>query len=329
MTNSLTSLDIKILDRIQQEFPICHQPFKTLALNLGLTEDVVLNRIKVLKEKGFIRRITPLFDSSKLGYMGTLIAMKVNNERIDEVAEIINQYPEITHNYERDGEYNIWFTLIARSNEEIEKIITQIKAKTKIDQILNLKRVNKFKIAAVFEIEKKSLPLDFEEDEIYNSQPQKIFSLDKIDTAILKELQENIPLINKPYQFIAQKIGITQKELFEKIAWYKKTGIIRKVRAVLDHYKIGMGENVMIVFKAEPFDILKLAKIISQYPQVTHCYERTISADWQYNLFAMMHGRTKQECEEVISLILQKTNLTTYKKLYTKRELKKSTPRYF
>lgn len=326
MINHLTSLDIKILNHIQLQFPVCHQPFKTLSSDLGITENEILNRIKVLKEKGFIRRITPLFDTGKLGYVGTLMAMKVPEERIDEIAKIIDEYPEITHNYQRVSEYNMWFTLIVRSNEESEKIITQIKAKTKIDQILNLKRMNRFKIAAVFEVSKFPPP-EFEEDEI--SQPQRILSLDELDKKILKELQESMPLISKPYEFISQKIGINETELFKKIRWYKKTGIIRRVRAVLDHYKVGMGENVMVVFKVEPGEIVKAAKIMSQYPQVTHCYERTISCDWPYNLFVMLHGRTKQECEEVISLLLQKTNITTYQKLYTKRELKKSTPRYF
>jgi len=328
MTNQEKELDLKILNTIQQKFPVCHQPFKTLSLNLGINEEKLLNRIKILKENGFIRRITPLFDSSKLGYVGTLIAMKVPEERIDAVAKIIDEYPEITHNYERVGEYNIWFTLIASSNEEIEKIISQIKAKTKINHILNLKRRNKFKISAVFEVEKISKS-GFEEEEIYESQPQKTYSVDELDKKILKELQESIPLIEEPYEFISQKIGISEKELFEKISWYKKTGIIRRIRAVLDHYKIGLGENVMVAFQVAPAEMLKAAKIISQYPQITHCYERTISSDWQYNLFAMIHGQTKQECENVISSILQKTKITNYKKLYTKRELKKSNPRYF
>lgn len=328
MINYLAESDIKILHAIQQDFPVCHQPFKTLSSNLSIVEDKVLNRIKALKKQGIIRRITPLFDSGKLGYVGTLIAMKVPDERIDEVAKIIDKYPEITHNYERDGEYNIWFTLIARSKEEIEKIIAQIKTKSKIEQILNLRRMNRFKIAAVFKVDKTTFE-EFEEYEICEFQPQETFSPDALDKAILKELQESIPLVNKPYQSISQKIGIDEKELFEKIKWYKKTGIIRKVRAVFDHYKVGMEENVMVVFKVEPADMLKLAKIMSQYPQVTHCYERATSSDWQYNLFVMIHGKSKQECEEIISSILQKTNLTTYKKLYTKRELKKANPRYF
>lgn len=326
MSTHLTLVDIKILNHIQQKFPVCHQPFKTLSSDLGIPEDEVLNRIKVLKEEGFIRRITPLFDPGKLGYVGTLIAMKVPAERIDEVAKIINEYPEITHNYQRVSEYNMWFTLIVRSNEDIERIITQIKAKTKIDHILNLKRLNRFKMAAVFEVEKFPPP-EFDEDEI--SQPQKIFSLDELDKKILKELQESVPLISKPYEFISQKIGIDETKLFEKIRWYKNIGIIKRVRTVLDHYKVGMDENVMVVFKVEPVEIVKLAKIMSLYPQVTHCYERAISSDWQYNLFVMLHGRTKQECEKIISSILQKTNITIYQKLYTQRELKKSTPRYF
>lgn len=339
MVNDLTESDIKILHTIQQDFPVCHQPFKTLSSKLNIIEDEVLNRIKALKKQGIIRRITPLFDSSKLGYVGTLIAMKVPDERINEVAKIIDKYPEITHNYEREGEYNIWFTLIAKSKEEIEKIIAQIKTKSKIEQILNLKKMNKFKIAAVFKIEHpvshhlNPLPAGNSEEEvkyeIFDFQPQETFSPDALDKAILKELQESIPLVDKPYQSIAQKIGIDEKRLFEKIKWYKKTGIIRKVRAVLNHYKVGMEENVMVVFKVEPADMLKLAKIMSQYPQVTHCYERATSVDWQYNLFAMIHGRSKQECEKIISSILQKTNLTIYKKLYTKRELKKANPGYF
>lgn len=142
----MDDIDKLILNKIQAEFPIAERPFQELGKELGLTEVEVLERIKNLKEEGIIRRIGASFDSKKLGFKSTLCAIKVPEERVDEVAEIINQYPEVTHNYLRNHAYNIWFTLITPSREHILKILGEISKKSGITDVRDMPSTKVFKI---------------------------------------------------------------------------------------------------------------------------------------------------------------------------------------
>lgn len=148
----MDSINTRLLNRIQRSFPTTSTPYRDIAQELGLTEAEVLNRIRQLKEAGFIRRIGGIFDSKKLGYKSTLCAMKVPPERVEEVAEIVNQYPGVTHNYLRNHQYNLWFTLIAASDSDIENTLEEIKTKCSILDLLNLPSLCMFKINVDFNI---------------------------------------------------------------------------------------------------------------------------------------------------------------------------------
>ncbi|WP_066635955.1 siroheme decarboxylase subunit alpha [Desulfolucanica intricata] len=149
----LDQLDKKLLNLIQSDFPITAKPYQELAEKLATTEEDIINRIGRLQEQGVIRRLGGIFDSRSLGYTGTLCAMKVPPERISEVAAVINKYPGITHNYLREHNYNMWFTLLADSEENISDILNEIKTKTGIRQLINLPAQNIFKIKVNFDTE--------------------------------------------------------------------------------------------------------------------------------------------------------------------------------
>lgn len=148
----MDSINTQLLDRIQRNFPISSTPYYDIAQELGLTEAEVISRIKQLKEAGYIRRIGGIFDSRRLGYKSTLCAMKVPPERVEEVAEAINQCSGVTHNYLRNHEYNLWFTLIAPSVEEIENTLESLMKECRINDLLNLPSVNMFKINVDFNL---------------------------------------------------------------------------------------------------------------------------------------------------------------------------------
>jgi DNA-binding Lrp family transcriptional regulator len=141
-----------ILNRIQSDFPITPRPFLSIAEELGLTEDEVLKRISGLKEIGIIRRIGGNFVPNKLGYVSTLCAAKVPEDKIETFAEIVNRYPGVTHNYLRENIINVWFTFIAPSMEEIEQHLEEISRESGISEILNLPATKVFKIKAQFDV---------------------------------------------------------------------------------------------------------------------------------------------------------------------------------
>lgn len=149
---SLDKLDRKLLNLIQTSFPVVPEPYRELAETLGTTEKEIMERLEKMRSSGVIRRLGGIFDSRKLGYRGTLCALKVPPGRIEEVAQIINAYPGVTHNYLRDHEYNMWFTLLAENQARIDEILEEIRIATGINQLLNLPARGIYKIKVQFDL---------------------------------------------------------------------------------------------------------------------------------------------------------------------------------
>ena len=149
---NLDDIDKAIINRIQSEFPIASRPYLELANELELTEKEVLDRVTRLKEDGIIRRIGGNFVPGKLGFVSTLCAARVPADKIEHFAEIVNRYPGVTHNYQRDNQYNVWFTFISPSMDEIETNLKKIVEESGVSDILNLPATKVFKIKAQFDV---------------------------------------------------------------------------------------------------------------------------------------------------------------------------------
>ncbi|MDY0375261.1 MAG: AsnC family transcriptional regulator [Desulfobacterium sp.] len=148
----MDAVDKKIINRIQDLFPIEQRPFRIIAQELGLEEADVISRVKQLKEKGIIRRIGGNFSPDKLGFFSTLCAASVAEEKIELFTRTVNAYPGVTHNYMRDHSYNVWFTFIAPEWAIIEENLKKISQDTGVEDILNLPATHMFKISAKFKV---------------------------------------------------------------------------------------------------------------------------------------------------------------------------------
>lgn len=148
----MDNVDKQLLNLLQEGLPVKNRPFLVLGKKLGVSEQEIISRIEKLKSQGYIRRLGGIFDSKNLGYFSTLCAMKVPEKSIDYTAKIVNSYDEITHNYIRDDEYNMWFTIIAPSEHRIIEIIENIKKKTLIGDILNLPSSKVFKVKVSLDV---------------------------------------------------------------------------------------------------------------------------------------------------------------------------------
>jgi DNA-binding Lrp family transcriptional regulator len=149
----LTAFDKALLNVLQTGLPISKHPFADLAEKLDSDESIVLHRLQALKRDGYIRRIGPFFDSYKLGYAGSLIALKVTDGYMESVAVAINQYPGATHNYEREGRYNLWFTLLTPPESGLrEQILTEIRALPGVVAMIDLVSKKKYKINVQFKL---------------------------------------------------------------------------------------------------------------------------------------------------------------------------------
>lgn len=144
------NLDERLIDRIQRDFPIEPRPFAALANELGADEQDVIARVKALHENGLVRQIGPVFDLKRLGYVSTLCAAKVVGGAVDAVANKINAFPEVTHNYLRDAAFNMWFTIVAPSEDRIEAILAEIRVRAGVEDVISLPADRTFKINVHF-----------------------------------------------------------------------------------------------------------------------------------------------------------------------------------
>lgn len=149
----LTEFDKRLLNAIQKEIPLATRPFAIIAERLESDEEYVLERLQWLKSQGFVRRMGPFFDSTRLGYTGTLVAVEVESDLLSEVAERINLYPGVTHNYEREGQYNLWFALLSPNKGTLDKILQEVALLPGVKRLVNLPATRKFKVNVQFTLE--------------------------------------------------------------------------------------------------------------------------------------------------------------------------------
>ncbi|HWQ66148.1 MAG TPA: Lrp/AsnC family transcriptional regulator [Methanospirillum sp.] len=152
-SGSMDQIDLLLLNALQEEFPLVHNPWETIGIQIGISGEHVLTRIRMMEKIGVLRGISPTLESAKRGTtVSTLIALKVPEERITDIAAVISGYPEVSHNFRREHEYNLWFTLAAASPNRIHEIIDEILSRTGIqpEALLNLKTERRFKIDVRF-----------------------------------------------------------------------------------------------------------------------------------------------------------------------------------
>ena len=153
--------------------------------------------------------------------------------------------------------------------------------------------------------------------------------LTEIEKKIITSLQNDLPLCSQPFKAIAEQVGISEDELLAGIRRFKQQGIIRRFGAIVNHRNLGIAANAMVVWRVPKEKSQEIGKIMAAFPEVTHCYERPTYPDWQYNLFTMIHGVSRDECERVIAQISERTGVKDYRQLYSTRELKKVSMKYF
>ncbi len=327
---ALNGLEARILTRIQRDFPVAPRPFDVLGVELGLSGDEVRRTVETLFERKLIRTLGPVFDPRALGYVSTLCAASVPADRLDEVAAIINRRPEVTHNYLRDHALNLWFTLITRPAARLAEIIGQLEGETGI-VIRDLPAVRLFKIRVEFDFTDGAAATAGDREPPARAggvSPDPGFP-SQTDQAAIRALQEGLPVDERPFAAVAARAGLSEADLLAKVAFYLEHGYVRRLGALVRHRATGITANAMSVWVCPPERMERAGQIMSGFRQVSHCYQRPTFTGWPYSLFAMIHGAAPEECRRTAAEISEATGLTDYQLLYSTRELKKSSMKYF
>ncbi len=325
---SMDELDKELLNEIQWTFPLVTRPFDAIAKKFDTTPEIVKEHLNHLKEVGILRQLSAIFDTRKLGYTSSLVAMEIEHDKLEYVASQINRHPGVSHNYEREHQFNLWFTLAVPPGSDLKKEIDKFNVLKGIKKVRMLPTLQLFKIGVKLDMvdEKKHEVAPTEEKkEIKNVK----FEPTEQDKDFIRELQKDMEIIDEPFVKAANNLGITENELFEKMKHYEHNGIMRRFAAILRHRKVGFTANGMIVWKVPEDRITEVGEKLGAFPQVSHCYERPTYSDWPYNVFSMIHCKTHDEAQEMAKTIQDQIKVDDYRILFSSREFKKVRVEYF
>ncbi len=330
-----------MMNILQSDFPLVREPFSIIGERCGISEAEVIDRIRVLKRKNVVRQIGAIFDTRRLGYSSTLVAMRFSDEDLDRGAQILNAHPGISHNYARNGEFNLWFTLALPPGKDLHAEVEKLTRLSRAETARILPTIRFFKIGVNFDMvnQVSNATSYFVPDAQYvngsrngkssSSVPTAAKDLTDFDIEFVREFQEDLPLESRPFDGMADRLGLTVAELFAKADEMVERRLMRRYAAVLHHRRAGFSANAMAVWNVPEERSVAVGQSMAQHPAVTHCYERPRYDDWRFSHFTMIHAVTRRECENIAADIAAETELNDYQLLYSHREYKKTRVRYF
>lgn len=322
----LDSVDQKLLGLLQARFPLTSKPYAELGLSLGVGEDEVIHRIEEMKKKGLVRQISPVLDARRLGYKTTLVAMRVAETRLDRAAKFLTEHPGVSHAYEREHQFNLWFTLAVPDTADIDAELLQLADIIEAEAAFDLPTVKVFKLRTYFSSDEDDQP------EVPAGTPDDIACqsvyLSPVDRRVINELQQDLPLTSQPFAEMSARLGIDEENLLALCQSLMSRGIIRRFGASVNHRGVGFTANAMTCWVTPAEKAAIIAEKLVPLKQVSHCYERKTNELWHYNLFAMIHGHNREFCQGIADKVSAETGFTHYVLLFSTREFKKTRVMY-
>ena len=326
----MDTLNQELLNLIQKDFPLVEQPFLEIGNRLGITEEEVIERLQSQKGK-VIRQISAIFDTRSLGYQSSLVAARVAPDRLDEAAQIINQHPGVTHNYKRNHEFNLWFTIAIPPNSRfgLEKTVELLGRLAEVESIRILPTLKLFKIGVQLDMTGKETKSKTEAPMYSDKKRKEVQPLTQKEIEMVRALQQDLDIVSRPFDALAEMAGVTVQELLDQARVFKDRGQMRRFAAVLHHRKAGFTANGMGVWQVPEAIQEEVGYQMAAYSAVSHCYLRPTYPDWPYNVFTMVHGRNEEEVEEILEMMAKETEITERSVLYSTKEYKKTRVQYF
>jgi siroheme decarboxylase len=327
----LDDFDKRLLNAMQGSFPIEPRPYAAVARALEVPEERVLGRVRELLDERIIRQVTPIYDTRALGYGSMLVAAKVDPEHPWRAAAIVNSHPGVSHNYLRNHDFNMWFTIAVEEDSALglDGTLDVLQRLTGAESIRQLPTLKLFKIRMDLELVGGTDELAksaVAEDPIeLDKQPY-----DEVDVAVIRATQGDLPVVAEPYAQAASELGMSVDALIEHLHGMVERGLLRRVAAILFHRRAGFSANGMGVWQVPSDRVFEVGPRMAAFRGISHCYQRPTYADWPYSIFTMAHGRSKDECDAILDAIAAETPEAQGRAtLYSSTEFKKIRLLYF
>jgi len=326
----LDDTDRQLLNLLQGRFALEPRPFARVAELAEIGEGEVLARTQRLLDDRIIRQVTPIFDTRVLGYSSMLVAAKVDAENPHRAAKVVNSHPGVSHNYLRDHEFNMWFTVATEPDSRLglQGTLEVLQRLTGAESVRQLPTLKLFKIRMDLEMEGDTKALASAGVAEDPKEPEAI-EVSDMDLAVIRALQGDMPVVSEPYAPAAAEIGVSVPELLEHLESMKERKALRRVAAILFHRRAGFSANGMGVWKIPEERIMDLAPQMAAFRGISHCYQRPTYEDWPYSVFTMAHGRSKEECDAILDSIADFSAIHERRTLYSSTEFKKTRLLYF
>ena len=334
----IDAVDAALIDEYQSDFPVESRPFERVARDIAaetgvsVDADAVLDRVRDLREQGVFRRFGPVLNPPVIG-SSTLAAVRAPEDRFDEIAEIINGYRQVNHNYRRDHEWNQWFVVTAGSRETRDEILAEIADRTGCE-VLNLPMLTDYYIDLEFPVVNRDrfARESLEETAVAATRISEDArgDLTPLEADLLLAIQDGFPLSATPYADVAAEIDAEVDDVLAAVDRLLADGCIKRIGCVVNHIVTGFTNNCMVVWNVPDEDLDRLGETVGSLPYVTLCYHRPRRPEqaWEYNLFTMIHGREADAVDAKIDELAADYLPVKHERLYSTETLKQTGAQY-
>jgi DNA-binding Lrp family transcriptional regulator len=320
-------LESSLLNDFQRDFPLTPEPYANIARRLSVSEETVLSSLRSLQTDGKIGRVGAVFRPHVLG-CSTLAAVSCPAERLQTVAAMIDAYPEVNHNYEREHAYNLWFVIAAQDRLEVSSVLDDIRRRSGLTP-LDLPMLTDYHIDLGFDLNGHPAYRAVAGDRVDVEMLRA--GLDTFDYALAAALEPGLALVERPYLKLAAACGLDEAECLRRIERLLSLSVIRRFGIVVRHRELGFTANAMVVWDVPDDRVGEIGRLLGNQEGVTLCYRRPRRLpQWPYNLFSMLHGRDRIAVLARIEALRQELDLQDMpcQALFSRRRFKQCGARY-
>lgn len=287
------SCTFRLLNDFQRGFPLVPRPFAAIAAECGLREDEVLDALQAWQASGVVGRVGAVFAPRRIG-ASALAALAAPAERLDEIAARVSAVAEVNHNYQREHAYNLWFVITAASPGRLREIVAGIERDTGCAVIV-LPLEEEFHIDLGFDLAGGGRTADKSAAPSGQAMPEAACALPGLERGLMRALQDGLPLQSLPFEVLGRKAGLSEAMVIEMIERWLADGIVKRFGIVVRHHELGFRANAMCVWDVPDAEVSRIGRLLASEPAVTLCYRRRRALPgWRYNLFCMIHGRSRE-----------------------------------
>jgi DNA-binding Lrp family transcriptional regulator len=324
-------IEQRLLNDFQRNFPLVARPYAGIGARLGMSESSVISVFRELMAAGKVGRIGATFVPGRVG-AATLAAIAVPSHRLQQVANMVSACIEVNHNYSREHYYNLWFVVTGPDAHHVDAVVRRIESNANCGTVLSLPMVEAYRVDLGFDMLDEHVGERCKPVPEASGETMSPATFDRSQYALAAELQAGLPLVERPYAAIGQRVGLDELAVIANLGIWLRERIINRIGVIVRHHELGFNANAMVVWDVPDAVVRRLGRALAGEDCVSLCYQRMRhSPEWNYNLFCMIHGKDRGWVLERVAEINARHGLGLYPsaQLFSRQRFKQRGARYF